>query len=154
MKNDVKIKRRRIAGVTLIELLTVIVVIAILSSISVASYRRYGLRANRTDATTTLLRIQVGEEKHFLSNQTYTQDFITSPSVLPNPGLGVLTSATTNGGYYNIAIAPGAGGIGTSYVATASAIGGQTDDTNCQTLSVNDQGAKTSSPGLPTECWK
>ena len=58
-------------GVTLIELMIVVVVLAILGSISVSTYRRYMLRANRTDATTMLLRIQVAQEKFFLQNNGY-----------------------------------------------------------------------------------
>src|ERR1041385_1494678 len=60
----------RMRGMTLVELLTVMVVLAVLASVSVSSYRRYMIRANRTDATTSLLRTQVAEEKYFLQNNT------------------------------------------------------------------------------------
>src|SRR2546429_5200969 len=56
----------RMRGMTLIELMVVLVIVAILSTLAVGSYRRYVLRANRTDATSALLRIQVAEEKFFL----------------------------------------------------------------------------------------
>ena len=53
--------RRYERGMTLIELLTVMAVLAILGTISVSTYRSYLIRTNRTDARTTLLRIQVAE---------------------------------------------------------------------------------------------
>ena len=61
-------------GVTLIELLTVVVIVAILASIAVPSYRNYLIRAQRTDATTALLRIQSGMEKYLVQNGKYTTD--------------------------------------------------------------------------------
>lgn len=140
----------RMRGVTLIELLTVIVVIAILGSLAVGAYGRYSLRANRTDATSTLLRIQMAEEKFFLSANTYTTDFTTAPP----GGLGVLGSNTTPNGRYTIALAAGtSGNIATSYTATATATGGQVnDDPNCLTLSIDDKGTR--QPLDSTGCWK
>ena len=47
-----------------LELLTVVVVVAILASLAVPSYRRYLIRAQRSDATTALLRMAASQEKH------------------------------------------------------------------------------------------
>jgi type IV pilus assembly protein PilE len=137
-------------GMSLIELLTVVMVVGVLSALAVSSYTSYTLRANRTDATTTLLRIQVAEEKFFLSNNTYTTDFITAPPT----GLGISNVATTNNGRYTIAIAAGAtGAIATSYSATATAIGAQTSDKAvCLTYGITDQGIR--SPADSSGCWK
>jgi len=55
------------------------------------SYRRYVLHANRTDATSALLRIQVAQEKYFLQNNTYT----TNVTGIPPAGLGVASPTTT-----------------------------------------------------------
>jgi len=142
--------RRGMRGITLIELLTVMAVVAILGSLAVGAYGRYSLRANRTDATSTLLRIQMAEEKFFLSNNTYTTNFIDPPQ----GGLGVLGSSTTPNGRYTITITAGtSGSIATSYIATATATGGQTnDDPNCQILSIDDKGTR--SPADSTGCWK
>jgi len=135
----------RMKGMTLVELLTVMMILAVLSTIAVSSYRRYLIRANRTDATTALLRIQVAEEKFFLQNNRYT-DQVTAD-------LG-FASATTSGGYYTLAVAPAAGGtLATSYVATASATSKQADDTTCVSLAIDDQGQRISSPSAPSTCW-
>ena len=52
---------KRMRGMTLIELMVVLAIVAILATIAVGSYGRYVLRANRTEATSALLRIQVAE---------------------------------------------------------------------------------------------
>src|SRR6266853_4678267 len=138
----------RMRGVTLIELMVVLAIVAILASLAVGSYRQYVLRANRTDATGALLRIQVAQEKFFLQNNTYT----TNATALPPTGLGV-ASPTTNG-FYTLVVAPGStGSIATSFQATATAVAPQTQDTSCLTLTIDDQGLRNSAPST-TECWK
>jgi type IV pilus assembly protein PilE len=142
---------RRTRGISLIELLTVVVIVAILASISVQSYRGYLVRAHRTDATTALLRIQVAEEKYFLQNNSYT----TNLNAAPPTGLGIATA--TQNGYYNVAVAPDANStnnIATSFAATATATGGQTKDTGCLTLTINDQGQKGPTQTAVNTCWK
>jgi len=137
-------------GMTLIELMVVLAVVAILSTIAVGSYRQYVLRANRTDATGALLRIQVAEEKFFLQNNTYTTDV----TDFPPTGLGV-ASPTTNG-FYTLAVTgdpASTNNIATSFKATATATGTQTQDTSCLTLTITDQGLRNSAPST-TECWR
>ena len=132
----------RMRGMTLIELMVVVAIVAILSTLAVGSYRRYVLRANRTDATSALLRIQVAEEKFFLQNNVYTIDLSAAGLNVPSP---------TPNGFYTLAVtgAP----IATSFQATATATGAQTQDTSCQTLTIDDQGRRNSAPST-TDCWR
>ena len=44
------IHRRRMAGVTLLELMIVVVVIAVLGAVAIPSYREYTRRAHRAEA--------------------------------------------------------------------------------------------------------
>jgi type IV pilus assembly protein PilE len=138
----------RHSGMTLIELLVTLAIVSILSSIAISSYRSYTMRANRIEAETILMKIQVAEEKFFLQNNTYT----TALAAAPPAGLGI--AATSPSGYYTLAVAAGTtGAITTSYAATATATGAQTHDkTVCLTLSINDQGQQTPAPS--TDCWK
>jgi type IV pilus assembly protein PilE len=141
----------RMRGVTLLELMVVLAIVAILSTIAVGSYRQYVLRANRTDATGALLRIQVAEEKFFLQNNTYT----TSVSPQPPAGLGV--SSPTPNGFYTIAVTGdpnSTNNIATSFLATATAVGAQTADTSCLTLTITDQGQRSSAPSTSATCWR
>jgi type IV pilus assembly protein PilE len=139
---------RKNAGFTLIELMISVVVLAILGSLAMASYRSSVLRSNRTDASTTVLRVAVAEEKYFLQNSQYTADLA---SAAPT-GLGI--GATTPLGYYTLAVMAGStGSLATSWMVTASATGAQLKDiAACQTLSIDDQGVR--SPNDASGCWK
>lgn len=144
-------------GVTLIELMVVVVVIAILGSIAVPTYRSYVLRAQRSDATTELLRIRSAQEKFFLQNNRYAADS-DEMSVAPPGGLGI--SATSEHGHYQLSLVspdPARAGI-VSFLATATATAGQIDDGPCQTFTVNDLGVRTAENGGGTDttaqCWR
>jgi type IV pilus assembly protein PilE len=139
-------------GFSLIELMVVMAVFAILSSIAVGSYRRYTLRAARTEGRLALLAIQVAQEKYFLQNNTYAQDIATVIAA-PPAGLGISSinaSGVTSGGNYTIsfaAVTP------TTYTLQAVATGAQAKDTAaCLTFTITDQGART--PVDSSGCWR
>lgn len=143
MKPDLKLQR----GMTLVELLTVVAILAIISSIAVSSYRNYTLRANRTEAKSALLRVQVAQEKFFLQKNRYADGDELSDA--PPDGLGV--PETTPNSYYAIAVETDE--AGTSYTATATAQNGQLDDKeDCHELTIDQGGTKT--PDENTGCWK
>jgi len=143
--------RKRMQGVTLIELMTVVIIVGILASIAVPSYRRYLLRSQRTDATTALLRIQSGEEKYLVQWGVYTTKL---KEKLADKGLGL--SDTSEQGLYSLTVEP----TGTGYIATATAIStkGQKDDKTCQTFTIDQAGVRgakdASSTDKTTECWR
>lgn len=134
------------AGYSLIELLVVVVIAAIIMSLGIPSYRAYTLRANRTDATTALLRIAAAQERFFLDEDSYTSDLA---------DLG-FDPAVTELGYYNLTVVPAAAGIAAGYTALAQAAagGGQTEDTSCNTFSIDQSGRRFSVPGDPDVCWR
>jgi type IV pilus assembly protein PilE len=140
--------RSRQAGVTLVELMTVVVVIAVLAGIAIPSYRAYLLRANRSDAKASLLQLQAAQEKFYLSNSAYT----TKVKDAPPAGLGM--TDITQHGYYQLTVVSD----GQSYTATAAPIAGagQSDDNACGSFSLTDTGVRTvSAPGANTQtCWK
>lgn len=139
-------------GFSLIELMVVLGVLAVLSTMAVNSYRRYTLRATRTEGRLSLLAIQVAQEKFFLQNNQYAQD-IATVTAAPPAGLGVGSinaSGVTNGGNYTIsfsAVTP------TTYTLQAVATGIQVKDTAaCLTFTINEQGTRT--PADSTGCWR
>jgi type IV pilus assembly protein PilE len=136
-------------GMTLIELMTVVVVLAILASLAVPSYRNYLLRAQRTEATTALLRLQAAQEKFYLQNNAYTDDVDGDPPA----GLGL--AAVTERGFYAIDVDLAADGQSYEATATPVAGGGQADDTRCTEFSVNNAGERgAEGTGGLDLCWR
>src|SRR5687767_6796375 len=91
-RQDTQRVRRAMRGITLIELMIVVVIVAILAGIAIPNYRAYTLRAQRTDATSALLRVGSAQEKFYLQNNTYTSN------------LTLLGIAGTERGYYTLSI--------------------------------------------------
>jgi len=148
------IKRRlKMRGMTLIELLVVIGVLGVLSAIAVPTYRKYLLRAQRSEAKIALLQLQTAQEKYYLQYNTYTDD-VTVASTAETPGLGLPGTSETN--KYDIVVTElGAGGQ--SYTATASPHkgGGQTDDKDCANFTITERGVRgISGTKTPEFCWK
>jgi type IV pilus assembly protein PilE len=143
--------RRPQRGVTLIELMIVVAIVAILASVSVGAYRRYTLRANRTEARIALLSIQAGQEKYFLQNNTYATDIATLIAAPPaGLGLNLTAGGATPSNLYTVSFTAAAA---TTYTVQAVATGTQAqDDANCRILTINDAGLRT--PADSTGCWK
>jgi type IV pilus assembly protein PilE len=144
--------RFRSRGFSLIELMVTLAVMALLATIATNSYRRYTLRATRTEARLALLAIQVAQEKFFLQNNTYAQD-IATVTAAPPAGLGIGAingSGATGGGNYTVSFAAA---TPTTYTLQAVATGNQTKDTAaCLTFTINEQGQRT--PADSTGCWR
>jgi type IV pilus assembly protein PilE len=145
---------KRQSGVTLMELLTVVVVISVLASLAVPSYRRYLLRAQRSDATTALLRMQSAQEKHFLQYGVYVTTTANIPNAHAAGGLGL--PIVSERGYYNLAVA----GTATGYTFTATPVagGGQADDKGCVSFTITEAGTKaaldSTSADNTTNCFR
>ena len=147
--------RKTNRGFTLIEAMVVVVIIAIMASIGIPSYRQYMMRAQRADGTGALLRMASAQEKFYLQNNRYAGAGEMAPA--PPGGLGI---PGTEHGYYNLAVAPAAGGLAQGYTATAIVPGGspQVADTDCVSFTVNEQGVRTAldNGGMDSsaECWR
>lgn len=140
------------AGVTLLELLVVVVIVGILAAIAVPSYRNYVLRAQRSDATATLLRIAAAQEKFYLQNNTYTTTFGTG-------GLNLGATNASEHGWYTVAIAKNPELTqGFTATATAPSTSPQYRDTECREFSINEagqRGAKNAAGTVNTDvCWR
>jgi len=140
---------RRQRGVTLLELLTVISIVAILASVALPTYRKYLIRTQRSEAKIALLQLQTAQEKFYMQNNTFTDNVAdASPD-----GLGLLS--TTETGKYDISVA--LAGDGQTYTATAApkAGGGQTDDDECESFTINQRGTHgVSGPKGAQACWR
>jgi type IV pilus assembly protein PilE len=133
------------AGFTLIELMITVTLLAIITMISVASYRQYMLRANRTDAAAVLLRIAAAQERWFLNNNQYSDD----PVAL---GIG---DAMSEHRYYTVTINRDVNpAAGYTAVAVPTAGGRQSTDTDCQELSIDETGLRGSATADVDVCWR
>ncbi|MBT8444474.1 MAG: prepilin-type N-terminal cleavage/methylation domain-containing protein [Gammaproteobacteria bacterium] len=135
-------------GFSLIELLVVVALFSIIVTISVGSYRDYVRRANRTDATSLLLRVAAAQERFYLDENRYALD-----ADLADLGFG---NRKSEHGYYDLAIAPGpSGDPAIDFTATATVVGNQSqaDDTDCVLFSITESGVRDSQPEPPDTCW-
>lgn len=139
--------KQRVRGVTLIELMVIVAVLAVIASIAVPSYRGYLRRAQRADATAALLQVRQAQEKFFLQNGQYADDDLLDDA---KPG-GLGLSTASEHGHYTVALDRL---TNTTYVVTATAAGGQAEDSACTTFTINELGVRGSSPNGITTCWK
>ena len=134
-------------GFTLFELLIVLVVVGILATVALPSYRRYALRVNRFEAMTLLLDLQNAEERHYLRHGHYTA----SMEAAPPAGLGLPVASESN--KYTLAVSLALDGQ--SYIATASPVGTQAADLECQAFSIDARGRRAvTGTGGVRRCWR
>jgi type IV pilus assembly protein PilE len=122
---------RVVIGFTLTELLVVIAIIGVLSSIAYPNYQSYMLKAQRADAKTELIKAQLKQTSLHILNPSYSNDKIE---------LGLIDTD-----YYTFTVV--SAGVAT-YLIQAVAIGIQTLDTECLTLTANQD-----SQYIPINCW-
>lgn len=137
--------RKRQAGVTLMELLTVMVVVAILAAIAIPSYRRYVMRANRTDAKTAILAMAGELERCYTRFNTYA-DADTNCSL-------TLTGVSSSNGDYKVSASNLSA---TTFTITAVPQGGQAKDTQCGSFSLDQANERKVTGTLsadPGQCW-
>jgi type IV pilus assembly protein PilE len=127
-------------GFSLIELMIVVSILAIAIAIGYPSYRNQVMKSNRSDGKIFALEIADREERHYSDQNTYTTT-ITDLN---------FDNAISPEGHYTAAITDDpTGDITISYEVTVTPRGPQTDDT-CQSMSIDSQGTKSSTPA---GCW-
>lgn len=125
-------------GFSLIEILVVIAILAMLAAYAIPNYRQYVLESKRTTAQNRLLEIAGMFEKFYANTNRY-------PTGLTGGGNSLnLTTSFLTWDDYQITATTGAG-----WTLTATAIGGQAQDTACPTINYNNLGQKT-----PLNCWQ
>ena len=134
-------------GFTLIELMVVLVIVGILSAVAVPTYRQYVIRAQRTEAKTALLRLAANQERHYLQNNTYTDDLAL---------LGFATGVSENA-VYTLSV-PIADSVTYQAIAVPTPGGGLNDvdmsqDDACARFTINAAGLRSAFPDPDGICW-
>jgi type IV pilus assembly protein PilE len=133
--------RRRMQGVTLIELMIVVVIVSILAAVAYPNYQEFTARAKRNEARAALLRLATNQERFYLNNNTFTQD-------LTSLGFATTPKWTTETGYYEIEVT---GANASKFTATATYKQGGSEAGKCLTFTIDGRGTKTSAPD--GDCW-
>ncbi len=138
---------RRLGGFSLIELMAVLLIIGILGAIAVPGYRQYVIRAHRTEAKTSLLRLAANQERHYLRNNTYTDD-------LAALGFG---AGVSENGVYTLAV-PIADATTFQAVAVPTPGGGPNGadmgrDEACAQFTIDAAGQRRAFPDPDGNCW-
>lgn len=148
-------RRAREAGFTLIELMATIVIGAVLMAIAVPSYQSQVRKSRRTDAKNALLDLATREERFSSLNNAYTND-----SASLGYGAGGFPQSVGSG-YYNIGttftITAAQPGVAAAFTVTATPVGSQTKDTQCQSFGIDSTGKQSaldsSGNDATTTCW-
>lgn len=133
--------RKKMQGVTLLELMIVVVIVSLLAVFSYPSYREFAARAKRNEAKAALLMAATNQERFYLQNNQF------ATSLVP---LGFPASPfTTDTGSYVITIAapvPTA-----NFTVTATYQNADDEALKCNVFTIDGSGVRTSAPDA--DCW-
>lgn len=147
MQRRWNLRRVKIGGFTLIELMIAVGIGAILASIAYGAYNNSVRKSRRTEAKTALLDLAGREERLFSTSNTYSL----KPSDLGYTVTGDTMPMSVGNGYYTINVTNVAVGPPSTYTATATAVASQAKDTECATFTITQTGVQTSTGG--GTCW-
>lgn len=137
----IRLAAKKQHGITLLELMIVVAVIGILAAIGYPAYTDQVRRSNRSEGKAMLQNAAALQERFFSNNNTYTTTVASLGEFSPS---GKCTStAYSENCFYELSIAAGAAGIGSSYELTATPKNGQTRDTKCTSMKLTNTGVKT-----------
>jgi type IV pilus assembly protein PilE len=117
-------------GFSLIEMLVVIALVAILAGIAYPMYTQHVIKVRRTEGQTALLSLAAHMERYFTENNSYE---------------GATIPHDIQQNFYRLAIKTA---TAHTYQLSATAIGWQSNDTQCGILILSHLGQKT-----PQPCW-
>ena len=128
-------------GFTLIELMVTVAIVGILAAIAYPAYLEQVSKSRRAEGKVVLLQTVQNIERFYTLNNSYASAVV---SVVGASGV------RSEHGFYQVTAAST---TATTYALLAAPQAGQAAD-RCQTLIINETGAKSTSNGLPvTECW-
>ena len=155
----IKMRNKKVAGFTLIELMIVVAIMGILAALAIPAFVRYTRRSKTTEATENLDKIAEGESSYFQREQVNTATGLPLPNAYINaaalPGGAVsdmkqtaAAGAWTGAGwneldfspegatYYQYSVSGAGATTGTASVGSCTAIGDLDGDGTTSTFSI------------------
>ncbi|HEX7060833.1 MAG TPA: type IV pilin protein [Woeseiaceae bacterium] len=147
-------KRTRVRGITLIELLIALVIVGILASVAYPAWQSSIRKSRRADGHAALIAVQLAQEKLRSSCRFYAQNLGAGNACGANAaGSTIAAQAASPDGHYTITLS---GASATGYTATATAVGDQVKDeaggVTC-TLAITVSAANPNGVRSPADCW-
>jgi type IV pilus assembly protein PilE len=141
--------KRRMAGLTLVELMVTLAVLVILASLVYPAYTTFVLKSRRAEARVALSDLAMAEQRFFTINGRFG-----TSAQLGTAYTDVIDEMTDGDGdgtpdYYSIAVAS----TTTSFSVTATASGAQGDDGTCSAFVIDELGVRTATGTDPDKCW-
>jgi Tfp pilus assembly protein PilE len=145
---------RRITDFTLIEMLTAAVVLVVIVAIAVPMWRTHQLRERRHDAMDALHAVQTAQDEYFGRHARYADESQLRASA---PQLKAVNGAAGNGNY-QITVSKSEDDLTYSVVARAVPREGETADTRCVELRIDQNGRKfavdVDGVDRSADCWR
>lgn len=135
------VMRKKMRGITLLELMICVVIVGILAAIAYPNYRQYSDRAKRNEAKAALLQIASMQERFYLQNNTYTAD-------MQPLGFPVAANFLTDSEAYIVDVTAA---DANNFSATATWQLGGDEAGKCMTFNIDGNLTKTSGP--KDDCW-
>ena len=140
------IQRKKLTGISFVEMVIAIVILGIIICIGVPSYLSYMLKSRRNEAKVALLDLATRMERYYSENN----NSYASASITGNLGL---SSATTTNGNYTLSI-PTLSATTYTLQATPAAGSAQANDTECGNFTLTQAGVRgISGTGTIADCW-
>jgi len=141
-------RKNKVSGITLIELMVAVAIIAILAAIAIPLYDNQTTKARRTDARTALASIALAQERFFTVNGNYTTN-------LANLDVdAAIQGGNTVEGLYSLAVTTSNNVTVPDFTVTATPVAGraQASDADCTTMTITHLGVKGGTPAN-NACW-
>jgi type IV pilus assembly protein PilE len=139
-------RTRAQSGFTVSEMLTALVAIVVMAAIAIPLWRTHELRTRRGDAVESLLAVQEAQDQFFAKNARYANE----------EELGI--KATSDRGFYRLSLSSTSDELGYWAVARVIAHEGQSADTRCVELRLDQNGRRfavdAGGADRSADCWR
>ena len=135
----------------MIELVVVVAIVGLLAAVALPSMQGHMFSAKRSDAYASILEVQLEQQK-LRSTCRFYGGAIGAANACGDAALDTVVAglASSKEGYYNLALSNASGN---SYTITATAIGNQTNDSDCLTITLAVNNANPDGLKTPAQCW-